>query len=445
MLFSCVDKPDVIHIIITSFVSEVYVNLIPCGIEDPMENRRQIFLFLCVIAVVTAFSIPAYADTVEEKKAAANYDETLPAPGEARPVVETYSASKISIGAQPTRAIVSPVQAASAATSEVRTAPAASPASLPPKKPTTIPDASLALIPAASPIPPIQSVETIASKKNSVTPAVSSLKTGGVQTPKTVQSLPSPAKVASKEMPKDQVFTASNPSGLVEVSGYKYPVFLFAPKDYKTDRTYAMIMIAPAESAKAEKQIEYLTGLAQRKSIFILAPYVLWPKEGDTPYTLDQWLLTVKKDVMERFPISKKRVYLVGKDLGAHYAAYMAIKYPKEFTAVALLGQAWAGPFSQLIQPRADAADQVPFYIALKTDGDVRSRNQVWFDKLQQKGYPLHLVDYKTDEELDELEFKKSVFDWMEAMGQSWEASVAKGQETWKGKFKKGVKDFFAV
>ena len=82
---------------------------------------------------------------------------------------------------------------------------------------------------------------------------------------------------------------------------------------------------------------------------------------------------------------------------------------------------------------------------AVLYNGLVRSRNQVWFDKLQQKGYPLHLVDYKTDEELEELEFKKSVFDWMEAMGQSWEASVAKGQETWKGKFKKGVKDFFAV
>jgi hypothetical protein len=33
----------------------------------------------------------------------------------------------------------------------------------------------------------------------------------------------------------------------------------------------------------------------------------------------------------------------------------------------------------------------------------------------------------------------------MESAGQSWETSVAQGQKTWKGKFKKGVKDFFAV
>ena len=394
-----------------------------------MENYRQSLLFFCVIAMVTTFSVSACAETVEEKKAAANYDETLPVPEEARAVEEAPSAPQVPPGAQPVQAMVPPVQVASTAMSKAQPVPAA----------------NLAMIPVALPVPPSQPVKTIVSKTVPIVPPVSSSKAKRSKTPETVQPLPAAPKVASKDMPEDQVFTASNPSGLVEVSGYKYPVFLFAPKDYKTDRTYAMIMIAPAEDAKAEKQIEYLTGLAQRRSIFILAPYVLWPKEGDTPYTLDAWLLTVKRDVVERFPISKKRVYLVGKDLGAHYAAYMAIKYPKEFAAVALLGEAWDGPFSQLIQPRTDAADQVPFYIALKADGDARSRNQVWFDKLQKKGYPLHLVDYKTDEELNDLEFKKSIFDWMETAGQSWEASVAQGRQTWKRRFKKGVKDFFAV
>jgi len=231
----------------------------------------------------------------------------------------------------------------------------------------------------------------------------------------------------------------------LEVDGYKYPVYLFVPKDYKTDRTYAMIMIAPAEFSRAQQQIEYLTGLAQRKSLFILAPYVLWPKSGTTPYSLDDWLLYVKKDIMGRFPIDKKRVFLVGKGSGAQYASYMAVKYPQAFAAVALLGEAWDGPFSKLVEPQSSPSGQVPFYIALKADGDAKARNQAWFDKLQQKGYPLHLVDYKTDDELDQLDFKKSVFDWLEANSQSWAVSVANSQQGWKGKFKKGVKDFFAV
>jgi pimeloyl-ACP methyl ester carboxylesterase len=353
-----------------------------------MENCRKSVLFIFLSVFFIASSVPAQAETVEERKAAVNYDEVFPEPKEARDVEEAPSAAQVPSGVRSVQAIVPPVQ--------------------------TVPPAALP-------------------------------KAEGSQVTGTVPPLPAAPKFSHKDMPEDQVFAAANPSGLVEVSGYKYPVFLFAPKDYKSDRTYAMIMIAPAESARAEEQIEYLTGLAERRSLFVLAPYVLWPKGGDTPYTLDAWLLAVKNDVMERFPISKKRVYLVGKDSGAQYAAYMAVKYPKEFAAVALLGEAWDGPFSQLIQPRTDAADQVPFYIALKAGGDAGPRNQAWFDKLQQKGYPLHLVDYKSDEELNDLEFKKSVLAWMEATGESWAATRAQGPKTWQGKFKKGMKDFFVV
>jgi hypothetical protein len=241
------------------------------------------------------------------------------------------------------------------------------------------------------------------------------------------------------------VQSAAMPSGLLEINGFKYPVYLFVPKDYRTDRTYSMIMMAPAKLVTAQDQIDYLTGLAQRKSVFILAPYVLWPKSGTTPESLDSWLLSVKNEILQRFPIGKKRVYLVGKDSGAQYAAYMAVKYPKEFAAAALLGEAWDGPFSKLIHPQADAADQIPFYIALKADGDAAVRNQVWLDTFQKKGYLLHLVDYKNDADLADLEFKKSFFDWMETASQNWAVSVAQGHQTWKGKIKKGVKDFFAV
>jgi pimeloyl-ACP methyl ester carboxylesterase len=303
-------------------------------------------------------------------------------------------------------------------------------------------------------VPPVQAAPAVAAVSQAVVaavpvakptapPAVEAPQTSGAVQP--AAEAPKTSQAVSKDLPEDQVFVKPNPSGLIEVSGYKYPVYLFVPKDYKTDRTYAMIMLAPAESAKAEKQIEYLTGLAQRRSIFILAPYVLWPKAGDTPYTLDQWLLTVKKDVIERYPINSKRVYLIGKDSGAHYAAYMGVKYPREFAAVALLGEAWDGQFAQLVDPRSDAADQVPFFIALKAGGNAKARNQAWFDKLQKKGYPLHLVDYQTEQDLAELDFKKTVFDWLETTSQSWSVTRAQSQKNWKGKFKKGVKDFFEV
>ena len=94
--------------------------------------------------------------------------------------------------------------------------------------------------------------------------------------------------------------------------------------------------------------------------------------------------------------------------------------------------------------PTAEEMENAKKQIANELDSSLKEPN-FWFDKLQKKGYQLHLVEYKNDEELNDLEFKKSVFDWMETTAGNWRASVAQGQKTWKGKFKKGVKDFFAI
>lgn len=234
-------------------------------------------------------------------------------------------------------------------------------------------------------------------------------------------------------------------SGVIEINSYKYPVSLFVPQDYRTDRTYSMVMIAPAEFSKAQEQIDFLKNIAVRKNIFVLAFSGLWPKKGTVPYNLDNWLFTVKKDVIEQYPINKTRIYLFGKDSGAEYAAYLATKHPSEFSAVALLGQAWDGQFSQLVHPSSGVSNQIPFYIALKAGTDAKARNQTWFDQFQKKGYLLYLVDYQKEDDLNTLEFKEPMYNWLETTSQSWATAQAKSHQGWKGKLKKGVKDFFAV
>lgn len=259
------------------------------------------------------------------------------------------------------------------------------------------------------------------------------------ETTPTSEPSPSPSVTAAEPA------NGAKLSGLVEITGYKYPVYLYVPQDYQLDRIYPMIIMAPSETTTDKEQMEYLKGLGQRWGIFILAPHALWPQAGTVPYNLDEWLLSVKKDVMERFPINKKRVYLFGKDSGAHYAAYLAMQKPTEFSAVALLGKAWDGSFEQLIKVHTSKENQVPFYVALKAGSDDRLHNQSWLDQLQAKGYLIYLTEYQKDEDLNSIEFKKAVFDWLEDKSQSWAAIVGESQKGWKGKFKKGLKDFFTV
>ena len=391
-----------------------------------MENCRKTIFSIFLVALLMVFSVSVCARADEGMQAGMKKDGTVhsssiaeatPNPGSpAQPdATEQAALPAVTQGPVVQEATQKPVATEQAAPLTATQAPAVR---------TTIQEPAVQSVPAVQSAP-VQAVLSAATQQFAA------------QTAPTMQPAVS---VAEKT-----VSTSPNPSGVIEISGYKYPVYLYVPKDYKTDRTYSLIMMAPAESVKAQEQIDYLTGFAQRKSIFILAPHVLWPKLGSTPIELDKWFLRVKKDIVERFPINKKKIYLIGKSSGAHYAAYLATQYPTEFSAAALFGEAWNGPFQQMIVPSSDPVKQVPFYVAMKTGSDAKTRNQAWFDKLQKKGYVLHLTEYPKDDSLDELEFKKSVYEWLEEASQNWIAEVARRHQGWKGQLKKGIRDFFTV
>lgn len=236
------------------------------------------------------------------------------------------------------------------------------------------------------------------------------------------------------------------PTGLFQITDYKYPVLFYAPSEYRPDRTYPLVIVAPSEGAKAQEGIAYLKGLADRRSVFILSTEGVAPQSGSTPYALDDWLIQIKKDIMKRFPINSKKIYLLGRDTGAHYAAYLAVKYPQEFTGAALIGAAWAGVYEKLILPSSNPEKQMPFFIVFRADqADVQKKNEVWLAKFQAKGYPLKYTEVKNADETGALEFKKDMFDWLDTTSQSWSATVAKSRTGFKSKFKQGLKDFFAV
>lgn len=376
-----------------------------------MKNRRESFFLFFLAGFLAIYIMPVHAQTNEEPAAAAQGAVVAePMTPSAGAVQETTSAGTQApvLPTAPTTAPVPAPQTSAAGSTEV-SGPAA-------------PQAS------ASP------AETISEKEQATQAALAAAVQAAAVTPSTPES----------KGPKN-TSAILNISGVIEIMGYKYPVYLYVPNDYKTDRTYSLVIVAPVESVKIKDQVDYMTGLAQRKSFFVLVPHVLWPKPGDTPYELDKWLLKLKEDVVQRYPINKKRIYLVGRNSGAHYAAYLATEHPREFTGAALFGEAWNGPFEQLIKPSSDPIHQIPFYIALKTGSDAQARNQAWFEKLQKKGYVLHLTEYPKEDTLNELEFKSAAYEWLMESSQIWASEVAKRQQGWKGNLKKGVRDFFAV
>lgn len=235
------------------------------------------------------------------------------------------------------------------------------------------------------------------------------------------------------------------PTGLMQLTDFQYPVYLFVPENYKGDRDYALIISFPALGEPLEAHIKYWVSQAKRRSMLVLVPSVL-AHENDAPTNFDKWFLGVKEEVQKRYQISGQKVYLVGKKDGAHYAAYLATNYPEQFTAVALLGGSWVGPYEKAIHPSARMSRQRPFFVALEDkDPAFIQKTEQKARQFEKKGYPVYLEKTYTDESLASDDFKKSLLNWLDEKGQNWRRLEEKQSASWRGKVAAWFEQLFKV
>lgn len=254
------------------------------------------------------------------------------------------------------------------------------------------------------------------------------------------ESGPDSAQVAQPQKPKRKL-----PTGLLELQGFKYPVYLYVPEGLEMEKKYPLLVMIPSETESAEKQLEYIMPVAKSLECFVLATYNLWPKQG-MPYEIDKWLLKIKNDMTQRFPVDASKIYAIGRGSGGSYAAYLITAYPSEFSGAALLGEAWEGQFSELLKPRVSAGDQMPVVAAFTADQQAnKTKNEKWVLEYQQKGYPVAVMELPDGENFDSSDFKVRLLEWLDQKGQAWKLVREEQNKTFKQRFKRGVKEFFEV
>ncbi|MCM8775695.1 MAG: hypothetical protein NC930_05035 [Candidatus Omnitrophica bacterium] len=228
-------------------------------------------------------------------------------------------------------------------------------------------------------------------------------------------------------------FFGEVPTGLLELKDYKHPVYLFVPPTYKAGREYPLLVTVPGEGESPEEQIQFWLSEAKRKSIIVMAPSNLWPE--DLPYKMDEWILRIKKDLADRYRISPQKIYLVGKDSGAHYASYLGVNYPDEFTAVATLGGSWIGKFEKLMRLQKTPRKQLPFFVALRKDqGHLLEATKQRAYQFEKKGYPVYFTQLGEDEDFSTRKFKLDLLAWLEENSGVWHEVVEKSKKTFKQK-----------
>lgn len=241
-------------------------------------------------------------------------------------------------------------------------------------------------------------------------------------------------------------FMGTVSTGIFQLEGYRYPVYVYVPENYKPDRDYPLIVTLPGDAETAEKTINEWAKFGKRRSAIVLVSG-LKPRDADVPFQADRWLLSVKKDVSGRYRVAADKTFLVGKDSGAHYAAYLGMRYPEEFAAVALLEGSWVGPFQELASLQSRPRRQNPFFVAITKRDDPR-----WIEKtkaralqLEQKGYPVYIERYESGEDLLSVDFKNRLFRWLEEKGGKWQQVIRESEKTLKEKIALGIEDFVSV
>ena len=236
-------------------------------------------------------------------------------------------------------------------------------------------------------------------------------------------------------------FLGTAPTGLLLLEKKNHPYCLFVPPDYSMEKTWAFLVLLGGSGKEPKEVVRPWLEWAKQNHFLILVPSVI-PREGSVPTDVDRWLFEIKEEVGQRYRINPSQILLTGVEEGAHYAAYLGLNYPKEFSRAVLVRRAWAGPFEKLMRPVSDARKQIPFYVALDPKGRSFPAMEARALQLEKKGYRIAFDPLKPAEDFSGLQDR--LLKWF--LGDSEfgaKRSREKPSSKWKEKFHEIRKNVF--
>lgn len=234
-------------------------------------------------------------------------------------------------------------------------------------------------------------------------------------------------------------------TGVFEWEGLKSPVWVVVPQEFNVKRSYPLYISIPGELEKPEEHAKSWAPLADKNGFLVMVP-TLAIRSGEVSDAHNEWILEVKEQIASAYPVARHKIFVIGWNRNAPYAAGLAFNHPQDFAAAAFLGGSWVGPFEKNIRFRSQVKDQLPVYVALRGAQTVTSTQvEASAQKLQHKGYLVHLETFKDDEDLKSKEFRARVTGWLMENSDIWQDVVDKANKTWKQKIRNFFEENFFI
>jgi hypothetical protein len=203
-------------------------------------------------------------------------------------------------------------------------------------------------------------------------------------------------------------------TGLQNVASDQYGYTLYVPTEYSPERSWPLVVLLKEEGDLAEEFIQDWVGLAQSRGFLVYCPN--YPKllQG-SPREIDKWLLRHKSDIEKQFEVDPNRTWVAGSGFGGHYGLYLGLRYPKEFAAIASLGDALQGRLTKLFIFSYRQVTRLPVLV-MKQKGvsEDAELSQAELENMRSRGYSVEIVEKTSKSELATSTAGPQLFNWLE-------------------------------
>ena len=201
-------------------------------------------------------------------------------------------------------------------------------------------------------------------------------------------------------------------TGLQNIASDRYGYSLFVPDDYTQDRSWPLVIALHKEGSKGEDYMQSWVEAAKKHGVIVFCPTYEHPRSG-LPYEHDERLIKLKQSIQDQYEIDPNRILITGLESGGHYAFYLGLRYPNEFSTIASIGNAFEGILNKLFTYSYSQVFQLPILLLLKPGDKIEEPASLkQLDEIKERGYLLEVVEVENAKELENPNTNSYVLEW---------------------------------